>query len=227
MKDVFVATSNFQRFQETYKWLSLEQYGVDMAMVLGRAGRGKTTAARRIYAMNGANGIYVRYEERFSHVGLLREITFAAAGVKYRSTDACFAALSDALEGQRKVIMVDEIDRPGLRHLNMLRDLHDVCRTPVILIGEEPLEAKMNQERRLISRTRDILRFGPVAQMDVLIYYKEALERDITPEMASKLAAHAQGDFRNVIKDALRIEQIMKVNELEEITDAVIVEVVK
>lgn len=224
MKDVFVATPNFQRFQELYGRLHENQYGVDMAVVLGRAGRGKTTAAERIYSQN-TGAVLVRFEEWLSHTGLLREISFAVAGVRHHAAQACFDTLAQGLSGGRRVIIVDEADRMGLKHLNTLRDIHDVCGAPVLLVGEEPIEAKINQERRLKSRVRDILRFDPVAQKDVVVFYKEALGLSMAPEHAAGLSRHAQGDFRLVVKDALAVEQKMKASGLQDITDALVSEV--
>ena len=52
MKDVFIATQNFQKMQALCDELLGPALGVEMAAVTGRAGRGKTTAAERIYAAN-------------------------------------------------------------------------------------------------------------------------------------------------------------------------------
>lgn len=226
MKDVFVATPNFQRFQELYNWLSGDQFGVDMAIILGRAGRGKTTAARRIYTTN-PNAVYVRFEEWLTHIGLLREIAFAVAGVRHRSTQACFDLLKEGLSTGGRVIMIDEADRMTLKHLNTLRDLHDICMTPIVLIGEESLEGRARQERRIMSRMREALKFEPVAQMDVLVFYKEGLGQEIPAKAASKLARHAQGDFRLVVKDALQVERAMNVSGIKKITESLLDEILK
>ena len=223
MKETFISTENFQRLEELYNWLLAEQYGVELGAVLGRAGRGKTTAARRLYAMNGS-AVYVRFEEWLSHVGILREITFAVAGLRPVRTQVCFDLLKEGLEGRNKLIMVDEADRMSLRHLNTLRDLHDVCQTPIILIGEEPLDAKLRQERRLISRLRKVLKFEPTGQMDIVVFYNQALGLSIPPHVAAPLARHAQGDFRLVVKDALAVERVMKASSLSEITPEVVEE---
>jgi hypothetical protein len=221
MKDVFIATPNYQKFEELYNWLLSEQYGVELGAILGRAGRGKTTAARRIYSTNGS-AVYVRFEEWLTHVGLLREITFAVAGIRPRATQTCFDLLKEGLEGQGRLIMVDEADRMSIRHLNALRDLHDVCQTPIVFIGEEPLESKLRQERRLISRLRGSLKFEAVGQMDIVVFYKESLDIAVPPHAAAKLARHAQGDFRLVVKDALMIEKIMKTSGEKAITEAIV-----
>jgi len=224
MKDVFIPTANYQRFQSLCDELLTSAAGIEMAAVLGRAGRGKTTAAERTVTMNPKT-VYVRFEERLSYVGLIREIAFAVAGARPRATQDCFDMIQEELARLRRIIIVDEADRMTLKHLNTLRDFHDVCTVPVIMIGEEPLRAKLSRERRLVSRVREMLGFEPVSQADVSVFYRKALELAIKPEHASELYRHSQGDFRNVIKDALKAERIMRASGLKEMTDAVVREV--
>jgi len=89
--------------------------------------------------------------------------------------------------------MVDESDRMSIKHLNTLRDFHDVCKVPVVLIGEEPLQSKINAERRLMSRVAHDLRFEPVGAGDVSVYYKAALNLGLTQKHAGMLARASDG----------------------------------
>lgn len=221
MKDVFIPTQNFQRFEALCNELLDSPVGIEMAAVLGRAGRGKTTAAERIVTMNPRTA-YVRFEERLSYVGLIREVAFKVAGVRPRSTQDCFEMIQEELSRLRRIILVDEADRMSLKHLNTMRDFHDVCKVPVVLIGEEPLRARLARERRLVSRTRAELRFEPVDQSDVVVFYRKALEKDLKREFAAALLRHSQGDFRNVLRDAIAIERMMTASGLKEISQALV-----
>lgn len=224
MKDVFIPTQNFQRFQALCDELLQSTVGIEMAAVMGRAGRGKSTAAEREVTMNPKT-VYVRYEERLSHVGLIREICFAIAGARPRSTQVCFEMIQEELSRVRRIIMIDEADRLSMKHLNVCRDFHDVCKVPVILIGEEPLRGRLARERRMISRIRQELMFEPVGQGDVTVFYRKMLEKSVTPEQAATLLRHAQGDFRNILKDAIAVERIMEASGMKEITDPIILKV--
>ncbi len=84
--------------------------------------------------------------------------------------------------------------------LNLLRDVHDRCRVPIVLIGEEPLKGKLSQERRLISRTSQELIFQPAGPADVTLFYRKNLNLALSPKMAVDLARHAQGDFRRSLR---------------------------
>lgn len=216
MKNVFIPTTNYQQLQALCADLAESYAGIEMAEILGRAGRGKTTAAERIVTMNPAT-VYVRFEERLSPVGLIREVAFAVAGVRPRSTEKCVEFIREEMKTRRRIIMVDEADRMTLRHLNTMRDFHDTCGVPVVLIGEEPLRAKMDRERRLVSRVRELLVFDPVSQADVVVFYRKAMDQAVEA-FAPDLLRHAAGDFRGVIRDAMRIEKLMQVNRLKEIT---------
>jgi len=214
MRDVFVMTNNFKRFLELAKELEAPAgQGLAMAAVVGRAGRGKTTAAQRLASVNSA--VYCRFCDWWTPTGLLREVAFLLGGIRPRATQRCFEVIHEELARERRLIMVDEADRLSLRHLNTLRDLHDVCGVPVMLIGEEPLLSRLAQERRLKSRVRTVLKFEPVAPADVAIFYREALSLTLSGPQAQELAKHAEGDFRLVVKDALSVERIMRASGLK------------
>jgi DNA transposition AAA+ family ATPase len=218
MKEVFVSTPNYQRFEALVNELTENRFGVEMAAVVGQAGRGKTTAAERIGTQSD-NAVYVRHQERFSPVGLLREVAFCFAGTRHRNTDTCFELIEAETRQRKAILMVDEADRLSLRHLNMLRDLHDTCSMPVVLIGEEKLHNKLGQERRIRSRIRDEIKFEPVSQSDLAFYYRKALGIQVEAAHGAELAKHSEGDFRFMVRDAWQAEYLMKVNGLGKLTD--------
>jgi len=226
MKDIFINTQNYQRMTALCDELLGASLGVEMAAVVGRAGRGKTTAAERIYTTN-PNTVYVLYHEAWSFSELLREITFKLCGTRPRFRQQCFEMIQTEIGNRRRIIMVDEADRMNLKVLNVLRNIHDVCKTPVLLIGEEELNNKLSRERRLISRLRDMVSFGPVNQADVVVWYRQAMDMQVPGDLAAKLLNHAQGDFRNVLTDALAVERIMQASGIGAITERVVDEVCK
>ncbi|MFA5111575.1 MAG: ATP-binding protein, partial [Desulfobaccales bacterium] len=117
MKDVFVPTQNYNHFENLCGELMSSSAGIEMAAIIGRAGRGKTTSAQRMVALNPYVA-YVRFEDRLSPVALIREIAFAVAGVRPGHTQGCMDVIRAELARSRRLIMVDEADRMGLKHLN-------------------------------------------------------------------------------------------------------------
>lgn len=225
MKTCFIPTENFQRLHAECESCMANIHGMEIIVALGRAGRGKTTAAMRIATMNG-DACFVRFLETMTLHQLLNEVTFAITGDRRRTAPACHVLLADELSRRRRLVIVDEADRASLRHLNVLRDLHDLFSIPIVLIGEEPLRGKLDQERRLISRVRNIISFAPVGQGDVLFFYKRALDQYLNPKQAAMLTRHCRGDFRQVIMDALHAERVMAASGLKKITDGVIDKIV-
>lgn len=219
--DFFISTTNFQKMQALSSRLLANTLNVELAAVVGRAGRGKTRAAERIYT-HSPSADYVRCGEKFSHVQLLREITFKVCGSRPHLREKCLDLLKDELADRRRIIILDEADRLNISCLNMARDIHDECDTPVLLVGEEILLKKLNQEERLISRVREIIRFEPASQADVVIYFKQAIEQTLSPAQAVKILMTSKGDLRNIKTTALLTEDIMKSSGLSRVTDDII-----
>lgn len=224
MHEVFIPTQNFQAFSALCDDLLRTPLGLEMGCVIGPAGRGKTKAAERTAVMS-PDTVYLRHQERLTHIGVIRELAFALAGARPSSAQHCFELIQTELAHHRRIIMVDEADRMSVRHLNTLRDIHDLCKVPVVMIGEEPLKAKLGQERRLSSRVAYEMRFEPIGVGDVRTFYKLALGQVLSPSHASLLARRSDGDFRLVVNDAIRLERAMKASGLSAVSDELLKEV--
>jgi DNA transposition AAA+ family ATPase len=198
-----------------------DAHGMEMVAVKGKAGLGKTTAAERI-AVENPDARFVRFEEGMTPLGLLKEVTFVCTGERPFFWRKCKELLTPELVRRRVLLIVDEIDRGGLRHLNALRDLHDLFSVAVVMIGEEPLLGMLQKERRLISRTRKIITFEPVVQSDVIYFFRTAVGQSLDPGHAAQLTRHSGGSFRQVVSDALAAERYLKVNGLKKISDEVV-----
>jgi len=225
MKQVFIPTQNFQNANTIVADLLSASYGVDLAVFTGRAGRGKTTTAERIFTTN-PNTVYVLYEEGWNYLALLREITFKLCGTRPSRRQQCAEMVERELSARRRVILVDEADRANMHVLNGLRNIHDKCGAPIVLIGEEALTAKLSRERRLISRVRAQLSFTAVTQADVVLFFRKTIEQDLTPAHTARVLKYSGGDFRRVLTAAIAAEKIMATSGLTAITDAVIDKVV-
>jgi DNA transposition AAA+ family ATPase len=226
MKNCFVRTLNYQRLEELCEELLGPAGGAEMAAVVGRAGRGKTTAGERIVTMN-QSCVYALYKEGDSQTDLLREICFALSGARPGIRRRCHELIQDEMSAQRRLVIVDEVDRMPKACLHSLRNIHDLCRVPILMIGEEVLPKRLASEERLVSRTRRNLLFGPVSQPDVAEFYRSAMGQVPDPSELATLTRHSGGSFRRVRMDALSVERILKVSSLKRITADVVREVVK
>jgi DNA transposition AAA+ family ATPase len=223
-EDVFIRTRNYQVMQGMIQDMRKTRMGLEMGAVIGSTGRGKSAASERIVTEDESVAL-VRYQTRLTPIGLIREIAFMLGGERPRATDRCFEVIREELAYRRRVIVVDESDRMTLKHLETLRDLHDVLKVPVVLVGEESLGVLLERERRIKRRVAHRMHFEPVTSTEVAAFYQEAMGHNLTGKQAAALSRHAEGDFRMVVNDAIQIEKIMSASDLNLITDDLVREV--
>ena len=214
-RDVFVKTENTKAFDE----LCDEFIDPDgdltssIGVVIGRAGRGKTFAARR-YAVMNSSAVYVLFIDGFSLVDVAREIAYELAGIRPRFFRDCVDVIDEATFKERRLVIIDEADKMPKKHIEMLRGLNERCMLPMVLVGEETLKKTLESERRLKSRVRRIVDFKPISLVDIAAYYSSAVGIELDGEVLKELHKRSGGDFRNVVKDAFAIVRILNANRL-------------
>jgi DNA transposition AAA+ family ATPase len=219
MKPEFINTANTTKFFEICSELSdpSAMIGPSLAMVTGPAGRGKTEAARRFATQTEA--IYLPPLNTRTPTMVLREIAFELAGMRPIRSDACLQIIGDEMHKERRLIIIDEADLLAMQILEMLRNVNERYACPILLIGEDDLKGRIASRRRLVSRIRRRLEFGPVTQQDVAFFFKQSLLDDYPPNAITALIhQHAKGDWRPVITAAIGIERAMKATGTSEIT---------
>ena len=207
MNSIFINTENVTRCNELCAELAGPDglVGPSLAMVTGPAGRGKTEWAKH-YATN-STAVYLPPLNIRTATMLLREIAFEVAEVRPARSETCLAAIADGLAKDRRLIIVDEADLLEMRVLEMLRNLNERLACPVLLIGEDNLKARVVSRRRISSRIRRHIPFGPIDQPDVALFFRKALEMNIEPAEVAAIVVHAKGDWRPVLTLAIALER--------------------
>lgn len=117
----------------------------------GPSGYGKTVAA--CYAANKFRGHYVECRSVWSRTSLLRAI-LATMGISPRHTVAGMTEqIAQELQVSSRPLLIDEADhiaRAG--HIEIVRDITESSRSPVLLIGEEQLPHKLLKWERVHNR---------------------------------------------------------------------------
>jgi len=227
MRQQFIATVNTKKFEEICdELISPESLtGPSFAMITGPAGRGKTEAARHYSVHYGS--IYIPPMITRTPAMLLREISFELAGTRPSRTDGCLDVIGEEMSKKRQLIMIDEADLLEMRCLEMLRNVNESFACPILLIGEESLKGKIGARRRLFSRIRRRLEFGPINQHDISYYLRAVLDVKTTPDVLSIIHRYANGDWRPVLTMIIGIERAMKTSNVNEITPAMVKDVLK
>jgi hypothetical protein len=227
MRNEFIETANVNRFNAICAELEdpASLVGPSLAMVTGPAGRGKSEASKRYATQTQA--IYVPPLNTRTPAMVLREIAFELAKVRPVRSEACLEIIGDEMRKERRLIIIDEADLLPMQILEMLRNLNERFACPVMLLGEDELKGKVESRRRLSSRIRRRMEFGPVTQQDIAYFFKRAMDLKVAPDIAAPIHQKSRGDWRPVLKIAIAIERAMKASNLTEITPELVKDVIR
>jgi len=194
-------------------------------MATGPAGRGKTEAARH-YAVH-SNAIYIPPLNTRTPPMLLREIAFELASVRPVRSEHCLNIIGEEMAKDRRLLIIDEADLLEMRILEMLRNLNERYACPILLIGEDDLKGRIASRRRLASRIRRRLEFGPLTQQDVAFFFRQAMGAKASPEVTAMINHHGKGDWRPVLTAAIALERAMHASNTSEISMEMVKDVLK
>jgi hypothetical protein len=227
MKPEFIETSNTKKFDEICDEMTSPSslIGPSIAEITSPAGRGKSETAKH-YAVN-SDAIYIPPMNIRTPAMVLREICFELAGTRPSRSDACLTIIGEEMAKNRRLIMIDEADLLQMACLEMLRNVNERFACPIMLIGEEELKGKLGSRRRLSSRIRRRMDFGPIGQHDIAYFFKTSLNIKAAPDVTSAIHKHANGDWRPVLTAAIGIERAMKASNLKDITVEMVNDVLK
>ncbi len=218
MNKIFVKTQNYSQFEEIAEEMLSpnSEIGPTLAMVTGRAGRGKTEVCK-FYAVN-SSALYIRSLPVMSPNMVLREICFELGGTRPHTAAACVTLIEDEMGRNRRLIIFDEADLVSIDVLETLRGVNERAGCPIMLIGEEDLKRKVEKRTRIASRIRRKMDFAPITQGDIALFYSQALGMTLTPDVLKELYKKSGGDWRPMVKVAADIERAMKASGTETIT---------
>ena len=166
-----------------------------IGLVCGRVGVGKTTALKH-YTETQPGVIYIRAPKGMVKADALRRVG-AALGID-SSMSMTLSRRQDmvmeALRGTRKLIILDEAQRPAPQVLEVFRDISDDTQTALVFAGREHLrnlfESNMGQFAEIASR---ILRWYPVVR-NLILEDVQMMISAVYPPAAGSDAAYSITD---------------------------------
>jgi len=127
-----------------------------IAALSGAPGLGKTSAAVFLCHPATYNAVYVscRSFETTKSLALMLLKELGVAAKTHWPVSTAFDHICEALINGERPLVVDEVDYISEKTaINFLRDIHDIARTPLFLIGEEHLKQKLlNHHERFHDR---------------------------------------------------------------------------
>ena len=222
MRRVFIETENASRSLDMCAELESPEslIGPSLGMITGPAGRGKSEFAKH-YATN-STAIYVPPMNIRTPTMLLREITFELCKIRPGRSETCLNIIGDEMAKERRLIIIDEADLLAKNILEMLRNMNERYGCSILLIGEDGLKSKVASRRRISSRIRRRVEFSPVAQPDIILFFRKALGISISPAAVRNIQNYSHGDWRPVLSVAIAVERSMKATGILERSDQLI-----
>ncbi len=117
-----------------------------MAVLSGPPGYGKTQAAAYMAHPMGMNACFVQLRP-FETMKSLAQLLLTELDVRWKShwpVGTMFDTICERLQMMNRPLVIDELDHIAEKTaVDFLRAIHDKCATPIFMIGEERLQAKL------------------------------------------------------------------------------------
>jgi hypothetical protein len=223
MKDKIIMTQNLVKGAELVEKLKNRTKRSDcLGLIFGRWGFGKSTFIEWIYT--NIECFYARALEAWGRsVNMMVESLLAAYRVEPMGMlKADLPELSRTIKKHGHPLFIDEADRLARKTslIETVRDLHDMCRVPIILVGSENIISLL-QRRDLgpvFSRISAICQFQELTSKDIEHIALELCELRCDTKVAAYIRTVTLGDFRLVNALLVRAEVLCGLNDSTDIS---------
>ena len=176
----------------------------------GPSGFGKSTAVGFVAAQHQA--IYVEVRSVWTKKAFL-EAVLKQMGIKAAPTIAGMAdQVSEELAASQRPLMLDEGDNLVERNLiELVRDLYEQSKAPVVLIGEELLPQKLKRWERFHGRVMDWAQALPADGNDVRTLVRHyAPDIELKDDFVQRLVQEANGSVRRIVTNIDKIAYVAR-----------------
>ena len=213
-----VPTAETSAMEQVRRAITIAQDEADIAVVIGDAGTGKTTALRQ-YEKESHSALLVEVDPSFSKVTLINEIARALGVEDKGGMNAVVARVIEALKDRDAVLVIDEADYLSDSSLELVRRIiNDKAKTGVVLVGLPRLEYKIrnlrNDHEQLASRIGVMVKLGKLKKGDAEKILS-GVWGDLAKETVEAFIKTANGSTRTLVKLMGRVHQLMGINRLE------------
>lgn len=222
MKNSLIKTRNVKRFISLMDNLQKAPSNVSkMALVYGAFGLGKSQTI--MWWVTNHDAIYVRCNHNISPKWLLSEIVKELDEVPCYTSQRLFEQIEEKLKYNPKILVVDEIDYlfSNKHTIETLRDIHDKLGIPVLLVGMELADKKLQKYGHINDRIFAKLKFEKLSKED----FKEIIETLSEVKFSDNAIRYITNrnlQFRQIVKVITKSEQLANTNKLSEISEEII-----
>ena len=192
-----------------------------MALVYGAFGLGKSQTI--MWWVTNNDAIYVRCNHNISPRWLLSEIVKELDEVPCYTSQRLFEQIEEKLKYNPKILVVDEIDYlfSNKHTIETLRDIHDKLGIPVLLVGMELADKKLQKYGHINDRIFAKLKFEKLSKENFREII-ETLSEVKFSDNAIKYITNRNLQFRQIVKIITKAEQLANTNKLDEISEEII-----
>ncbi|MFA6966108.1 AAA family ATPase [Bosea sp. (in: a-proteobacteria)] len=222
MKNAFVETENYARFQSALK--ELERRGADEARLIivdGEPGLGKTTILDRWATQTGC--IYMRAAKQWTPIWFLETLLGAFRLPAPSSFKRGFGQAMDALVQRRTAcalarrpfaVVIDEADHisRSIDIVESIRDFCDIAEVPFVLVGMGKIRANLTRYPQVTSRVSKYVRFERASLADVRALMDGLCDVPVADDLVGFTRQAADGFNREVKEAIANIERFGKRN---------------
>lgn len=222
MKNSLIKTKNVKKFISLMDNLQKAPSNVSkMALVYGAFGLGKSQTI--MWWVTNNDAIYVRCNHNISPRWLLSEIVKELDEVPCYTSQRLFEQIEEKLKYNPKILVVDEIDYlfSNKHTIETLRDIHDKLGIPVLLVGMELADKKLQKYGHINDRIFAKLKFEKLSKEDFREII-ETLSEVKFSDNAIKYITNRNLQFRQIVKVITKSEQLANTNKLSEISEEII-----
>ena len=216
MQHKFIKTTNYINCLEAMKELSrLPRDMEKMGLFYGNAGRGKTLIIEKIAIDEGA--ALVRTLGSWTPKQMMIDVCEALELMDTGTTATLQHRIIDELTMSKRILIIDEVDTLFMNGkkqlLLMLRDIHDLAKTPIILTGMEQCDKMFKRDTHYYERFSRKVKMGDTTKHDIKQLCPNAdikIEDDLVEHFFIKY-----GNFRPVKVILNALEEYCENNDLQ------------
>lgn len=216
MKHRFIETTNYiECYEAMLELRKLPRDMEKMGLFFGPPGRGKTLIIEKLAIDEGA--ALVRTMGSWTPKQMMIDICEALEIMDTGTTATLQHRIIDELTQTKRVLIIDEVDTLFMNGkkqlLLMLRDIHDMAKTPIILTGMEACDKMFKKDTHYYERFSRKVKMGDTTEYDIgqlCLNSDVKIEEDLV-----KHFFHKYGNFRPVKVLITALEEYCENNDLE------------
>lgn len=218
MREKTAMTKDVRRFTQGVDALLNRPSGTEgLGLLWGHPGLGKTTSVA--YIANLHDGIFVRALRAWTVTSMLGALCKELGGRRMcRRSDMVEFIVEELTKPgtQPRPILVDEADYlfKDFDMVDTLRDIYDLSKCPIILIGMEDIARQIKHNERVARRITQWVEFEGLDLEDTHMVARECCEVPISAPLVEYVHRETGGNIGRIIIAYERIEKFAKANGL-------------